>query len=104
MNDRGIASCFNIHTGKSEWSKRLEGTFAASPISAGDRIYIPSEEGITYVLKAGPNFEELARNPLDGKLAASPAVAGNCLFLRSEKYLYCISDAKVTTASGRTPE
>ncbi len=103
VNDRGIVSCLEICTGKTAWSKRLEGTFAASPISAGDRIYIPSEEGITYVLKAGPNFEELARNPLDGKLAASPAVAGNCLFLRSEKYLYCISEVKVSTASGRSP-
>ena len=92
VNDRGIASCLDIHTGKAAWSKRLEGPFAASPISAGDRIYFPSEEGVTFVLRASPKFEELARNPLDGKLAASPAVAGNRLYLRSEKHLYCIGD------------
>ena len=104
VSDRGIATCYNVHTGKSVWSKRIEGTFAASPISAGDRIYFPSEEGITYVLRAGPNFEELARNPLDGKLATSPAAVGNRLFLRSEKYLYCIGESEVKAASGRHPE
>ena len=103
VSDRGIASCFDIHTGKTAWSKRLEGNFAASPISVGDRLYFPTEEGITYVLRASPKFEELARNPLDGKLAASPAVYGNRLYLRSEKYLYCISEGAATTASRRGP-
>lgn len=91
--DEGVLSCVAVKTGKAVWKQRLGGHFAASPIVAGDRLYFTSEEGTVHVVRAGPKFEELARNQLPGKFMASPAVAGNRLYLRSDQHLYCISES-----------
>ena len=68
----------------------LGGEFAASPVLAGDRIYMLSETGETVVLRAGPNFEIIARNSIDERCQASPAVVNDGLVIRSEQNLYFI--------------
>lgn len=92
INDRGIAWCLDAQTGKEIWgSKRLKpGTYSASPVLADGKIYITSEEGLTSVLKAGPEFEILAENPLDDYTLSSPAVSDGQIFIRTAKYLWCI--------------
>jgi outer membrane protein assembly factor BamB len=64
----------------------------ASPVGANGRIYFCSREGVTNVLKQGPEFEVLATNKLDETIDASPAIVGNEMFIRGEKHLYCISE------------
>lgn len=66
------------------------GTLYASPVCAGDRIYLPDRDGTTLVFKKSDKLEVLATNRLDDPIDASPAVIGKQLFLRGEKYLYCI--------------
>ena len=39
------------------------GSFVASPVAAAGKIYISSEDGDTFVVKAGPQYELLAKNP-----------------------------------------
>jgi outer membrane protein assembly factor BamB len=75
-------------TGKVVWSERIGGHYSASPLAAGDRIYLFSEEGKTMVLAAGREYKKLAESQLGDGFMASPAVAGNALFLRSRSYLY----------------
>ena len=77
-------------TGKVVWSERLGGHYSASPLAAGGRIYLFSEEGKTTVLAAGREFKKLAENQLGDGFMASPAVSGNALFLRSRTQLYRI--------------
>jgi len=72
------------------WKKRIGGHFSASPIATHDRIYLFSEEGDTTVVKAAPQYLELAKSHVDGKLMASPAVIGSTLLLRSDSKLYRI--------------
>jgi hypothetical protein len=91
ISDDGILSCVTVKTGKVAWKHRLDGHFQASPIAVGDQLHFTSDEGTVHVVRAGPNFEELARNQLPGRFLASPAVAGNRLYLRSDRYLYCIA-------------
>ncbi|MBC8351573.1 MAG: PQQ-binding-like beta-propeller repeat protein [Planctomycetes bacterium] len=88
--DTGIASCFDAHTGKELWKERIGGAYSASPIATQDRVYLFSEEGDTTVIKAAPEYIELAKSHVDGKLMASPAVLGSTLLLRSDSKLYRI--------------
>jgi len=87
----GFISCYEAKTGKTVYEReRLLGSFTASPWSFGDKIFCLSEEGITYVVKAGPKFELLEKNSLGEVALATPAVADGRLFIRTVTSLYCI--------------
>jgi len=88
VNDKGIATCLEAATGKVVKSERLQGTFAASPVVAGGRVYFASEKGPTFVLSADRKFESLETNTLAAGCLASPAVADGTLFLRTTTHLY----------------
>jgi outer membrane protein assembly factor BamB len=90
VNDAGIVSCLDAKTGTQVWQSRVQGTYSASPIVAGGRLYLFSEEGKTTVLEAGRAFKVLAENQLGDGFMASPAVAGDALYLRSRTHLYRI--------------
>jgi outer membrane protein assembly factor BamB len=90
VSDNGIASCFDVKTGRRHWRKRLGGAFTSSPLHAAGRIYFLNEDGETTVVAAGRASRELARNPLDEQTQASAAVAGNALFVRTLTRLYRI--------------
>ena len=64
----------------------------ASPVAADGRIYIPSREGTTLVIKHGKELEVIATNKLDETIDASPAIVGKDLIVRTEGHLYCISE------------
>ena len=93
VNDRGIATCVDAKTGEEVGRKRLGGRFYASVVLVGDKLYAVSRFDGTYVLKATPEFEEIALNKLsdESDFSGSPAVSDGQLFIRSEEYLYCIS-------------
>ena len=90
VNDTGIASCVDARTGELVWQSRVGGTFSASPLYAGGRIYLFDEDGKTTVLQAGREFKVLAENHLDNGFMASPAVVGDALILRTSKDIYRI--------------
>jgi hypothetical protein len=90
VNDNGIAGCVDAKTGKREWTQRLGKHHSASPVSAGGYLYFPDDDGNTYVLKAGPKFELVSKNPLGDECYASPAVAHGEIFIRTLHNLYCI--------------
>jgi outer membrane protein assembly factor BamB len=87
-------TCMDAVTGKVHYSnQRLQGLrhVFASPTGVDDRVYILSRDGVTIVLRHGPEFLVLATNSLDDKFDASPVIVGDEIFLRGHQYLYCIS-------------
>lgn len=89
-NDAGVASCFDAKTGEKVWQARTEGIFSASPVAGDGKVYLPSETGETIVLKAGREFQMLARNDIGERMVASPAISEGQLFIRTDRYLFCI--------------
>jgi outer membrane protein assembly factor BamB len=89
--DVGVVTCVEARTGERLWQERTGGIFSASPVVAGDRLYLLSETGETIVMRAARSPEILARNRIDGRLLASPAVSGGRLFLRTDADLVAIS-------------
>jgi outer membrane protein assembly factor BamB len=90
--DNGLVTCAEAETGNVVWQERVAGPCSASPIYADDKLYIQDENGVGYVLKAGRNFEPLARNDLQDKTLATYAVTGNRLLIRTQHALYCIGN------------
>lgn len=90
VTDGGIATCLDAKTGKVVWEERLAGSFSASPVLADGRLYVLSDAGETFVLKAGDEFEQLARNPLKEAAQATPAVSGGRLYIRTKSHLWCV--------------
>lgn len=90
VTDGGIVHCYDGKTGEVIYAERVGGNHSASPVYADGLIYFLSETGETTLVKAGPKFEIVARNPLNEKCQASIAISGGRLYLRTEKNLYCI--------------
>ena len=68
--------------------------FTASPWAYNGKIFALSEDGDTFVIQAGEEFEVLRRNSLGEMTMATPAIARGSLILRTASKLYRIaSDA-----------
>jgi outer membrane protein assembly factor BamB len=93
-NEVGVVTCADAATGERLWSERLEGIFFASPVAGDGKVYLVSETGDTFVLRAGRKHEPLARNPLDQRFLASPAISGGRIFLRGDGVLLAAGAAR----------
>lgn len=90
VSDSGVASCLDAHNGEEHWSKRLGGNFSASPVFADGRLYFVNEDGTTYVVRTGTDYELLATNELAERALASPAVDEGAIYIRTELHLWRI--------------
>ena len=94
--DRGILICHDARTGEEVYPRQRVSPggslFTASPWAYNGKIFAISEDGDTYVVKAGPEFELLGTNSLDEWTLATPAIANGSLIVRTVSTLYRISD------------
>jgi outer membrane protein assembly factor BamB len=58
----GIVHCVDLKTGAEKYAERLDNQCWATPVGAGDHIFFFGKDGVTTVLKAGPDFEKVAAN------------------------------------------
>jgi outer membrane protein assembly factor BamB len=81
--DAGIAMCFRCETGELIWKGRLGGTFSASPVLVGERIFATSESGRTFIFNATPKaFEVVAENQLGEHVMATPTICKGRIYMR----------------------
>jgi outer membrane protein assembly factor BamB len=90
VTDNGLASCWDAKAGRREWNERLGKRHSASAVVADGWVYFTADEGDTYVLKASPEFEVLAKNPLGERCYSSPAFSDGEIFIRGVEHLFCI--------------
>jgi outer membrane protein assembly factor BamB len=89
-NEVGVVTCADAQTGERVWRQRLGGVFFASPVAGDGKVYLASETGETFVLRAGRTPEVLARNDIGERIIASPALSKQRLFLRSDSALFAV--------------
>jgi outer membrane protein assembly factor BamB len=97
----GVLNVFNAKTGERAYQQRLAdqkqlaaGAFTASPVANNGRVYIPSEDGHIYVVKAGPAYELLAINEMDAPVLATPAISEGRLFVRTGDQIMAFGGSK----------
>jgi outer membrane protein assembly factor BamB len=97
IKDNGVIFCLNAKTGERIYGpiRLAVGTYSASPVLADGKIYITSEDGLTSVIKAGPEFELLAENDLGDYTLSSPAISDGQIFIRTASGLYAIGDRRI---------
>jgi outer membrane protein assembly factor BamB len=92
VDDRGVLHMLDAKTGALIYGPQrlISGTYSSSPVLADGKLYISNEDGVTVVVKAGPEFAVVAENKLEEYTLSSPAVSDGQLFLRTAGHLYCI--------------
>ena len=90
----GIATCFSTADGSSMLGPQRIGNlggYFASPVMAGNKIYMAGENGKIVVMQlSGTKLETLAINDMGDSILATPAVAGNALLVRTRSQLICV--------------
>ena len=95
--DQGFMTCHNAMTGKEVYGKQRfspKGSFTASPWACNGKVFCLNEDGLTYVIKAGPEFEILETNPLKELCIATPSVVDGKLLVRTLTKVYCITKSE----------
>lgn len=93
LSDAGIVTCLDARTGRLVYEGGrvpVPATFRASPVAFADKILLTSEDGDTFVLRAGPVHEILRTNSIDEPVWASPALANGMVFIRGARHLFAI--------------
>ena len=88
--DNGVLSTYDAKTGALIYQQRLPSTFSASPVAADGRLYLASEDGDVFVVKAGRQYELLSRNAMGQPLMATPALSQGMLIVRGENAIYAL--------------
>ena len=86
----GQVHCIDAATGKILWAEDL-GPQYPSPVIANGLIYMPNDQGVVTVIKAGPKYQYIAKNSIGERMNASPAISNGKIYLRGFKHLFCIS-------------
>ena len=97
INDMAsVVTAFRATTGDVLWQGRLgraarEG-FSASPVYVDGKVFFTNDDGITFVLRAGDQFELLHTNDIGARTLASPALVDGYWYIRTEDELLAIGD------------
>ena len=93
LTDNGIVTCLDAATGLVQYEggrPPASAHFMGSPVAFGGLIAMTSEEGETFMLKAGPKHEIVRTNTIDEPVYSSLAIANGRIYIRGEKHLFAI--------------
>jgi outer membrane protein assembly factor BamB len=93
LQNQGILDCYELRTGKEIYRQRIRhrgSGFSGSPVAADGVIYLPSEDGDIFAVKAGPEFELLSENPMGELLMSTPALSDGMIYVRAHHHVFAI--------------
>ena len=94
--ENGRLTAYEVSTGEVVYQVRIGGvggSYSASPVAADGKLYFASEEGDVYVVRAGPKYELLAKNPMNEIIMANPAISDGVMVIRTHRHVYGIGEA-----------
>lgn len=94
LSDNGVFSAYDAKTGAVVYQQRLPSSFSASPVAADGRLYLSSEDGDVFVVKAGRQYELLSRNTMGQPVMATPALSQGMLIVRGQDAIYALGERK----------
>jgi len=93
LQNQGFLTSYVLGTGEQKFRVRVPHAgsgFSASPIAADDRIYLPGEDGVVFVVRAADEFDLLARNDMGEVLMATPALSDGVMYVRGQYNLFAV--------------
>ena len=104
LSNNGVLTAYNAKTGERLYQERLAGrggAFTASPVAADGKLYLSSEDGEVFVVKAGAKYEYVGENKMGEVIMATPAISDGTLYVRTNQHLYALgAPAPAKTAKG----
>lgn len=100
LNESGVLTVFYEKTGEEIYRHRVGdtgATFSASPVAADGHLYLASEDGNVYVIKAGLEYQLVAVNPVGELTMATPAIADRMFYVRTRHHVLGIGETKPET-------
>ncbi len=94
-SNQGVLTAYDAKSGARIYQERLGGkggAFTASPVASDGKLYLSSEDGDVFVVKAGPKYELLATNPVGEVMMATPAISDGLLIVRSTKHVFAFGE------------
>ncbi len=95
----GIVTARDAATGEKLWMQEWDEGFYASPVAAGDAIYLIDRGGRARVVRASREFELIADNPIGEECGATPAPVGGRLYVRTQHRLIAIEETPASSAA-----
>jgi hypothetical protein len=89
-NNDGILTAYDAKTGTRIYRARVGGggSFSASPIAADGKLYFSNEDGDIIVVRAGPKYEEIAKNAMGEVIMSTPAISAGTIIVRTLGHVY----------------
>jgi outer membrane protein assembly factor BamB len=103
LTEAGVLAVSYAKTGEEIYRHRVGGngaTFSASPVAADGNLYLASEDGTVYVIKAGLEYELVAANPVEELVMATPAIADHMLYVRTRHHVLGIGETGAAPGGG----
>jgi outer membrane protein assembly factor BamB len=94
LNDRGVMTALDARTGEIKYEGGrvpVPASFMGSPIAANGRLMLTSEDGDTFMIKAGPKHEVLGTNSVGEPVYTTPAISNGRIYIRGEKHLFAVA-------------
>jgi len=102
-SNNGVLTCYQAKTGERIYQQRIGdkgGAFTASPVAADGKLYLASEDGEVFVIKAGPKYELLATNPMGEVVMATPAISDGMIIVRGLQHVFGIAERPAVKSEG----
>jgi outer membrane protein assembly factor BamB len=101
VSNQGVLTAYQAKTGERVYQERLGGkggAFTASAVASDGKIYLSSEDGEVFVVKAGPKYELLATNPVGQVMMATPAISDGLVIVRGIHDVFAFGETPDTKA------
>jgi outer membrane protein assembly factor BamB len=92
LSSDGLLGCYKNSDGTKLYEHDLRESFTASPTLVANKLYLLSEDGVMFIIQAGPEYKELTKCELGEKCYASPAFVDGRIYVRGLENLYCIGN------------
>ena len=102
MVDNGVLSAYDARTGRRFYQQRLArdaGGFSASPVAAAGRVYLPSEDGVMFVVRAGRTYAAAGAERHEGDAAGDAGNRRRHAVGRTRTHVVALRGAPPRTAS-----
>src|SRR5207302_9837178 len=87
-DESGYVHCLDARTGEPYWVHDTKDQIVGSPLIADGKVYIPTANGITFVLALARELTVLAENEIPGPIRSSPVFANGVCYLASDEKPY----------------
>jgi len=87
----GDVVCYNAEKGDTLWTRYYMDQFYASPIIAGENLYLLDRSGVMHIVSASDEYKLIAESGIGENADCTSAFSDEKIYIRGKKNLYCIA-------------